>query len=124
MKEPVLRIREHFETDPDLRVIGSIHWIRILLFLSVAFKIPTKISFFPKVFCLLLFVLHLHQSTKIASHKEVTKQLKSRFFLIFWLVDGRILIRIQTRENDYGSRSSRPKSSGTLERTIGKVNEL
>ncbi len=40
--------------------------IWILLFSSLAFKVPTKISFFPSYFCLLLFELkvHLHQSSK------------------------------------------------------------
>jgi len=50
-----------------------------LLFLSVTFKTPTKIIY---VFCLLLqyMMVHLHHSSKIKSHKEVTK-------------DGRIRIR-------------------------------
>ncbi len=53
--------------------------MRILLFLSVTFKTPTKNAYsFLKV--------HLHHSSKIKSHKEVTKQL---------LVDGRIRIQSQ-----------------------------
>jgi hypothetical protein len=50
--------------------------IWILLFLPGSFEMATK--------------------TKITSHKEVTKQLKSRFFSFYLLVDGRIrfLIRI------------------------------
>jgi hypothetical protein len=36
--------------------------------------------------------IHLHHSSKIRSHEEVTKQKKSGFFL-FLLVDGRIGIR-------------------------------
>ncbi len=36
--------------------------------------------------------------TLLKSHKEVTKQKKSRFFLLFLLDDGRIRIRMQIRE--------------------------
>ncbi len=32
---------------------------------------------------------HLHHSSEIKSHKEVTKQYKSRFFLLFLLDDRR-----------------------------------
>jgi hypothetical protein len=36
--------------------------------------------------------------TLVKSHKEVTKQKKSRFFLLIMLDDGRIWIRIRTRD--------------------------
>ncbi len=39
-------------------------------------------------------------SLKIKSHKEVKKQLKSRFFLLFLLDDGRIWIRIHSSDPD------------------------
>jgi hypothetical protein len=35
---------------------------------------------------------HLHHSSKIKSHKEVTKQKESKFSLLFLLDDGRIRI--------------------------------
>jgi hypothetical protein len=50
--EAVFRIRDKFSTDPDLRVRTADFWIqirillRILLFLSVTFKTPTKNVFF------------------------------------------------------------------------------
>ncbi len=43
--------------------------------------------------------MHLHHSSKIKSHKEVTKQWKWRFFLVFLLNKGRIRIRIRTSDN-------------------------
>jgi hypothetical protein len=39
----------------------------------------------------------VHYSSQIKIHKEVTKQQKSRFFLLFLLDDGRI--RIQEAQN-------------------------
>ncbi len=45
-----------------------------------------------KGFCLLLFggTFTVHHSSKTKSHKEVKKELKSSFFLLFLLDDGRI----------------------------------
>jgi hypothetical protein len=56
--------------------------IRILLFSSVPFKTSTKF------FCLLGYFLkvHLHHFSRIKSNKEITKQKKSMFFLIFFLM--------------------------------------
>jgi hypothetical protein len=49
-------------------------------------------------FCLLLFEGHLHHFSKIKRPKDVTKQYESRFFLLFFLDDRRILIRnIETK---------------------------
>jgi hypothetical protein len=50
-------------------------WIRIL-FLPVAFKMPTKNKlFFPLSFYSYYFLkVHLHPSSKIKSHKEFTEQ--------------------------------------------------
>jgi hypothetical protein len=42
--------------------------------------------------------VHLHHSSKINSHKAVTKQYKWRFFLIFLLVNGRTQIGIRTNK--------------------------
>jgi hypothetical protein len=80
----------HFGTDSDprIRTTGLRILIRILLFSSVAFKISTKISFLLFTFWRYLYNVHLHKSSKIKRHKEVAKQLKSRFFLLF-VVDGR-----------------------------------
>jgi hypothetical protein len=48
--------------------------IRILLFSSVTFKMPTKIFFFSHSFYAYSFLkVHLHNSSKIKSH-QVTKQ--------------------------------------------------
>jgi hypothetical protein len=54
--------------------------LRILIFSSVAFKMPTKNN----VFAFYFLKVHFHQSSTIKSHEEVTKQLKSRFFLLFF----------------------------------------
>ena len=57
------------------------------------------------IFCFYYLKLHLHNFLKIKSHKEVTKQQESRFFVLFLLDDRRIRIgihisykRIQSRE--------------------------
>jgi hypothetical protein len=50
-----------------------------------------------KFFLLITFCGHIYIS-QTTSHKEVTKPQKSRFFLIFLVVDGRIWIRT----NNYG----------------------
>ncbi len=59
-------------TDPDLIRLR----IRILLFSLVTFKVATKIIFFSKFYCLLPYFLklHLHNFSKIKSHKKATKQ--------------------------------------------------
>ncbi len=68
------------------------------------FKTPTKNNFLNNFFAYYFFKIHLHHSSKIQSHKEVTKQLKSRFYsLLFSLDDRRIRIcnsdwRIRIRE--------------------------
>ncbi len=52
---------------------------------------------FKNFLCVLQYFLkvYLHTFSKIKSQKEVTKQLESRFFLLFFLDDIRIRIRIQ-----------------------------
>jgi hypothetical protein len=64
--------------------------------------------------------VHCHQSSKITSPKEVTKQYESRFFLLFLLDDGRI--RIHTIMTDPDG----PETSGTttLLRTLTKLRVL
>ncbi len=64
---------------------------------------PTKNKFFCiKFFWILLFEVLLHHFSKKKSQKEVTKQSKSRFFLLFLLSDRRIRSRIHT--SDYWIR--------------------
>ena len=52
----------------------------------------TKNTFFSKYFAYYFLTVHLHQSSKIKSLREVTKQKKSRFFLLFLLDNKRIRI--------------------------------
>ncbi len=49
-----------------------------------------------KFFCTLFLKVLLHHFSKVKSQKEVTKQYKSRFFLLFLLNDRRIRIWIHT----------------------------
>ncbi len=69
--------------------------IRIMLYSPVTDKMQTKYYFFSFLSFLAYNFLkvHLHQSLKIKSHKEVKKQQKSWFFVIFLLADARIRIR-------------------------------
>jgi hypothetical protein len=67
----------------------------------VTFKVPTKINY---AYSFLKLTLHLHHSSKIKSHREVTNSRNKGFSSFFLLVRGRILIRT----NKYGSR--RPKN--------------
>jgi hypothetical protein len=73
-----------------IRIHGSVPLIqiRIPVFSSVTFKITTK-----KVFCLIIYEGKLQHSSQIRIHKLVTKEWKSRVFLLFLLVDGNIRIR-------------------------------
>ncbi len=67
----------HFGTDPLIRP-----------FSSVTFKMSRKIIFF-SLFCLLgryFLELHLHHSSKIKSHKEVTKSWNKGFSYYFCLM--------------------------------------
>jgi hypothetical protein len=88
--KPVFRIRDILVRIRILRSVplnngsGS---MQIILFSSVTFKMPTKNNlFFSKFLLLFLLKVHLHNSSKIKSHKEVIKQKKSRFFFIFYLL--------------------------------------
>ncbi len=81
------------ETDPDLDP-----WIWTLDYrsgsCSFRFPEPTKHKFFFFVFCLLLTVGVFTSVFNDRKSLKVAKTLKSRFFLIILLVDGRIWIRI------------------------------
>jgi hypothetical protein len=85
------------DPDPDPRIRVAALWIRlrILFFSSIAFKVPTKNTFF--YICLL--------RKKVI--KRSPKQQKSRFFLLVLLEYGRIRIWIQIRirTNNDGSGS-------------------
>jgi hypothetical protein len=60
---------------------------------------------FSHLFCLFLLLVHRHQSSKIKSHKELTKQQKAWFLLIFcFLMEG-----FASVQNNYGSGSRSPK---------------
>jgi hypothetical protein len=84
-----------------------------LLLFSLTFKMPTKNYLFKQFFCLLLLKVHLHHFSKIKSPKEVTKQKKSRVFLLVLLADRRIRIRVHTFDIESGSGSGSPKTSGS-----------
>jgi hypothetical protein len=77
-EKAVFRIRDILRririwiTDPDLDPAFFVNF----------FKIPTKNEFFSAFFCLLRYFLH--ESSKITSHKEVTKQLKSGVYTAFF----------------------------------------
>jgi hypothetical protein len=72
----------HFGTDPDSRISTFDFRIRILFFSSVAFKIPSKNSFFSKFLLLFNVLLFTFEGTgtftsvffKDKIHKEVTEQ--------------------------------------------------
>jgi len=110
---PVLRIR-----DILVRIRTSDKWIRlrILLFSSVTFKMATKNN------------LHLHHFSKIKSHKGVTEQQQSRFFLLFLLNDIRIRSRTFTCEGTPSSCSHAikffclPISNGPFLKMLDSIN--
>jgi hypothetical protein len=76
--------------NPEFRIRDILVWIRIrgsvpLTNGSCSFRQwpskPTKNHFFVCLFlCLLLFDVHLHHSSKIKSHKEVTKTAETKVF--------------------------------------------
>jgi hypothetical protein len=49
------------DPDPEPRIHASDSWIRIILFSSLTFWMPTKNKFFKQFFCLLLLKEHLHR---------------------------------------------------------------
>ncbi len=57
-----------------------------------------KNIFFSKFFAYYFLNVHLLNFLKIKSHNVVTKQYKSRIFVLFLLDDGRIRIQIRIRE--------------------------
>ncbi len=131
-RHPVFRIRDILVR---IRIRTFDWWIRprILLFSSVTFRTETKnhfflISFYASFYS--FFKVHSHHSSKIKSHKEVTKQYKWKFFflLIFLLVDWRIRsrtnklrfrIRVQEVQHTYGSGSASRSETMLLSKLYG-----
>ena len=70
----------HFDMDLDPRIQITDLWIRILLFMQVSDKMPTKNKFFFQSFFAYTSVLKDKKSKR--SHKIV----KSRFFLLFCML--------------------------------------
>ncbi len=66
----------HFGTDPDSDPrIHTFDWrIRILLFLSVTFKMATRKNFLPSFLVYYLLKQHWHNFLTINSHKKFTKR--------------------------------------------------
>ncbi len=69
----LFRIRKVFDKDPDPWFRTTRLRIRILLFFSVTFKVPTKNTHFSQFFSYNLPLEHLRQCLKIRSYKEVKK---------------------------------------------------
>jgi hypothetical protein len=63
-----------------------------VIFVSDLRDVKEKL-FYSKFFCLLLFEVHLHNFSKIKSHKGVTKQEESRFLCL-----SMSMIRMRIRE--------------------------
>ncbi len=97
----------HLGTDPDMR-IRTTDRIRILLFLSVAFKISTKSKF-------LLFEGTFTSVLKRKSHKEFTKQVEIKFFHTFFcsIMEGSGSVQILTEQDPGG-----PKTYGSGSTTL------
>jgi hypothetical protein len=89
--------------------------------LSLSLEMIPKLQccvFSSKIFLFYFLKLHLHNFSKLKSHKEVTKRKQSRFFLLFawWLKDPdpsririfyyRIRIRMREAQKTYGSYGS------------------
>jgi hypothetical protein len=70
---------------------------------------PTKNKFKKKFFCLFLFEGTFTSLFKDKNQKEVTKQYKSRFFLVFLLNDKRI--RMQEAQKHVDPVDSDPQHS-------------
>ncbi len=81
----------------------------ILLFLLVTFKTSTKISQF---FAYSFLKVHLHNSSKIKSHKEVTKTVEIKFFLHSLLVNWESVQIIMDPDADPGGPKTYSSGSG------------
>ncbi len=79
---------------------GSGSWIRIMLFTSLTFKMPTKNKCFVKSFSAYYFLkVHLHYFPKIKSQKELQNSNNQGFSYYFCvMIRIRSRIRIQTSD--------------------------
>ncbi len=82
-----------------IRIRGSMHLTNVsgsCYFHHWPTRRHQKLNFFiKKVFCTILFKVHLHNFSQIKSQKEVTKLVEIKVFLTILLNDRRIRIRIQ-----------------------------
>ncbi len=97
------------DPDPDPRIHASDLWIRILLFSSLTFKMPTKTIFVKTFSCLLLFEgTFLHSFPKIKSQKESQNSRNQGFSYYFCMMtEGSGSIPLTAGS---GSGSRRPKN--------------
>ncbi len=65
--------------------------------------------------------VHLHNFSKIKSWKEVTKQLESKFFLLFLFNDRRIRNQIRIRIRIHQIHNFGPHGSGSSSQLYGSV---
>ncbi len=83
--------------------------IRILLFSSLTFKMPTKNNFFKQFFVPIFFKAHVHHFSMIKSQKESQKNSRNQGFSYYFcmMIKGSGSIPLT---NGSGSRSRRPKN--------------
>ncbi len=78
----------HPDADPDPAI-----------FVNNLQDVNNKKIFFSKFFAYYFLTVHLHHFLKMKSHKEVTKQQESMFFLLF-LLDNRRIRKAQKHMED------------------------
>ncbi len=102
-KMKVLAIVLSSVANPDILVR-----IRILLFSSLTFKTPTKNNFFPSFSAFYFLKVHLHNFSKIKSHKEVKNSRNQGFSYNFcFMIEGSGSGAVPLTS---GSGSRRPKN--------------
>ncbi len=101
----------------------GIHWIRILLFSSMIFKTSTKNNLIKKFFAYYFLKVHLHQFSKIKSHKEVTKRRNQCFSYYFCLIIEESGSGSVSLTNGYGCGSGRPKNIWIIRIWIRKTDK-
>jgi hypothetical protein len=76
--EPVLRIHEILDSDPDAdpdpRIYLRLMDLDPVIFVSDLQGASTKLIFFQSFFAYYFLKVHLHNFSKMKNHKEVTKQ--------------------------------------------------
>ncbi len=106
----------HFGTgirNTDLRIR-----IRFLPFSSVADKQPTKNKFLKSFFAYYFSKVHLHQSSKIKSQRELKKEEIKVFLTFFGLLEVS-----ESVQNNYGTESGRSKNTRILRIRIRSTEE-